>query len=235
MRKTSSTEILSAAFFAASVLRCSGSPEANAASSGAGDSGCDRFDPKCPRFATGVRDHRFGSGPTYGQGSGEFPKRVLGPPRGGGLVAGSLDVTTLGQGGSIVVEFGGSAIVDGPGADFIVFENPFSPSGKPNDVFAEPAAVAVSDDGAAWKELPCTAKAPPYDGCAGTHPVYANFDTNDIDPFDPAVAGGDPFDLADFGVPSARFVRITDRADLGGSLDCCFDLDAVSIVNVRCP
>jgi hypothetical protein len=52
-----------------------------------------------------------------------------------------------------------------------------------------------------------------------------------IDPLDPTVAGGDPFDLADIGAPLARFVRITDRPDVPGS----FDLDAVGIVNAACP
>jgi hypothetical protein len=64
--------------------------------------------------------------------------------------------------------------------------------------------------------------------------VFANPATNTIDPLDPAVAGGDPFDLADLaggaGVSEARYVRITDRSDLPGD----FDLDAVAVVHGRC-
>lgn len=67
--------------------------------------------------------------------------------------------------------------------------------------------------------------------CAGWHPVYANPGANSIDPLDPSVAGGDPFDLADVGLSMARFVRISDRADL----PTVFDLDAVGIVNAACP
>jgi hypothetical protein len=64
--------------------------------------------------------------------------------------------------------------------------------------------------------------------------VLANPDENTIDPTDPAVAGGDAFDLADLGVSEARYVRITDRIDLTGSSGT-FDLDAVSIVHAQCP
>jgi len=48
-----------------------------------------------------------------------------------------------------------------------------------------------------------------------------------------ATAGGDAFDLADVGLAEARYVRITDRGDLGG-LAGVFDLDAVGIVNLEC-
>jgi hypothetical protein len=64
--------------------------------------------------------------------------------------------------------------------------------------------------------------------------VNANADTNDIDPTDPAVAGGDAYDLADIGVASARYVRITDRPDLTGMAGV-YDLDAVAIVHPACP
>jgi hypothetical protein len=92
----------------------------------------------------------------------------------------------------------------------------------------------VSDDGHSFVGFPCTASAPPFGSCAGWHPVYANPDKNSIDPTDPAVAGGDAFDLADLGVSHARYVRITDRVDITG-LNGSFDLDAVSIVHAGCP
>jgi hypothetical protein len=64
--------------------------------------------------------------------------------------------------------------------------------------------------------------------------VYANPDANAIDPLDPAVSGGDLFDLADLaadGGPSeVRYVRIVDRADVEGD----FDLDAIGVVHGRC-
>ncbi len=159
---------------------------------------------------------------------------MLGPPKGGGPCQGSTDVVSLGNGGWVVVEFRGNAIVDGPGPDFIVFENPFGVSCDPSNTFAELGTVAVSEDGITWSEFPCTATMPPYGGCSGWHPVYASAGKNDIDATDPAVAGGDPYDLADLGVTMARYVRITDRPDLTGPAGV-YDLDAVAIVHPLCP
>jgi len=201
-----------------------GTPDAGAAGVNAPDS-C------ASRFATSVESFTAGPGPTTGQS--ELPDIVLGPPKGGGTRAGSLDVATLGNGGSITLGFGPSAIVDRPGPDFIVFENAFYVNGDLMKPFAELATVEVSDDGQTFQAFPCTATAYPYDNCAGWHPVLANADTNSIDPTDPAVAGGDAFDLADLGLSQARFVRITDRVDLTGAAGT-FDLDAVSIVHAQC-
>jgi hypothetical protein len=184
------------------------------------------------RFATSVESFTPGPGPNTGQS--DLPGIVLGPPKGGGASTGSLDVATLGNGGSITLGFAPSLIVDRPGPDFIVFENPFNVNGDPSKPFAELATVEVSDDGQTFQAFPCTATAYPYGSCAGWHPVYANADTNTIDPTDPAVAGGDAFDLADLGVTEARFVRIVDRVDLTGTAGT-FDLDAVSIVHAECP
>ena len=181
------------------------------------------------RFATSVES--FTPGPGQDSGQADLPGIVLGPPKGLGDAQGSLDVASLGEGGSITLGFAPSAIVDGPGPDFIVFENPFLITGSdPPQTFAELGTVEVSDDGQTFQGFPCTASAAPYGSCAGVHPVYANPDKNAIDPTDPAVAGGDAFDLADLGVAHARYVRITDRADLTGT----FDLDAVSIVHAEC-
>lgn len=186
-----------------------------------------------PRFATGAPSHEFGPGQSVGQE--HFPEWVLGPPEGGGACKGATtNVISLGNGGFIELEFAGNAIVDGPGPDFIVFENAFGVNCDPTNIFAELATVSVSDDGVTWTDFPCTATKAPYGACAGTHVVYANAKTNAIDPTDPAVAGGDPYDLADIGVTRARFVRITDRVDLDGSSGV-FDLDAVSIVHPFCP
>jgi hypothetical protein len=181
------------------------------------------------RFVTDVVSACFGEGQNTGQDL--LPGAVAGPPRGGGCCAGTTDVISLGNGGSITVAFKGNAIVDGPGPDFIVFENPFDVSGDPMKPFAELATVEVSDDGVIWASFLCDATAYPYGACAGWRPVYANVDENTVDPLDPKAAGGDPFDLADVGVKSARFVRIVDRPDTPG----VFDLDAVAVVNAACP
>ena len=184
------------------------------------------------RFVTTVESFTPGPGPAFGRA--KLPEVVLGPPKGAGANNGSLDVVTLGNGGSITLGFAPSAIVDGPGADFIVFENAFYVNGDSDAPFAELASVEVSEDGQQFEAFPCTASEPPYGSCAGWHPVYANPDENAIDPTDPAVAGGDAFDLADIGVARARYVRITDRVDLGDA-NGLFDLDAVSIVHAECP
>ncbi len=173
-------------------------------------------------------------GPGGGFGEDALPDVVLGAPRGAGLSSGSRDVLSLGTGGSITLELG-VAIVDGPGADFLVFENPFRILGSPTNIFVEPGHVAVSDDGEAWVEFPCDGRVAPYRGCAGLLPVLANADTHTHDPRDPSAAGGDAFDLADVGVTRARFVRITDAG--GGRMDGAgtdgFDLDAIAVVHAE--
>jgi hypothetical protein len=188
----------------------------------------------CPsHFATSVESFSAGSGPDFGQA--DLPRVVLGSPRGLGDTGGSLDVASLGNGGSITLGFAPSVIVDGPGPDFIVFENAFYVTGSdPPEPFAELATVEVSEDGQNFQAYSCTASEPPFGSCAGWHPVYANPDKNSIDATDPAIAGGDAFDLADLGVGRARYVRITDRVDLTG-LNGSFDLDAVAIVHAECP
>jgi hypothetical protein len=179
-------------------------------------------------------------GPCAGFGQPQLPSVIQGPPLGGGDDHGSLDVLSLGTGGTVEVSFGTNAIVDGTGPDFIVFENAFYPSGNPSSVvFAEPGEVSVSDDGVTWKTFPCTATAAPYGACAGWHPVYSTPD-NGISPFDVKNAGGDAFDLADVGLAHAKFVRIVDK----GTETCPaqappntngFDLDAIAIVNAETP
>lgn len=176
----------------------------------------------------------FHPGPGAGFGQDRFPAVIEGPPVGGGTSQGGTDVLSLGRGGEITVGFGGGSIVDGDGPDFVVFENPFFVGGNPLDVFKELGVVSVSDDGVTWTEFPCAQAASPYTGCAGWHPVLSN-PANGISPFDPAKAGGDPFDLADLGVKSARFVRIRDVSFYGATPTAGFDLDAAAIIHPATP
>ena len=192
---------------------------------------------RADRFATKVVS--FTPGDCGGFGLTSMPDVVLGPPVGGGDGAGSLDVVSLGYNGEIVLSVEPNAIVDGPGPDLLVFENPFLTNGRPN---AELGEVSVSEDGTTWMTFPCTAgPGPTYGSCAGWHPVYSA-PGNGISPIDPATAGGDAFDLKDVGLASARFIRIRDR----GTVPCPsdpgqkattvgFDLDAVSVVNAETP
>lgn len=161
-------------------------------------------------------------------GHDALPEIVLGPP------GGTLDVASLGCGGAITLGFDEPAIVDGPGPDLIVFENPFAPE------FPEPGRVSVSEDGEAWHVFDCDPVT--LDGCAGVTPVAVTPGSG-IEPTDPSRAGGDAFDLGALGLSHARLVRIEDVsaahwAELGG--DYCdpgqagkggFDLDAVAAVH----
>lgn len=180
----------------------------------------------------------YTKGTNGGLGEASLPGIVLGPPKGRGPFQGSFDVLSLGVGGEIVLEFTDYWIFDGDGADFTVFENAFQVGTDPENTFAEPAYVGVSSDGITFVEFDCDPLLRPYPGCAGVRPVLANPDLNDIDPTDPAVSGGDPFDLSDVGLPSARFVRIRD-AGIGygpiGPNSGGFDLDAVAIVHGTLP
>jgi hypothetical protein len=201
------------------------------ADGGAADGAFDSASAACSPYVTNVVGVDYGPGAGFGQTS--FPTVVKGPPKGGGCCQGSLHVLSLGSGGSITVEFG-QVIVDGPGPDFVVFENPFNIGQNPENPNADPATVEASADGMSWVAFPCGATAYPWGSCAGWHPVFANADTNALDPLDPAAAGGDAFDLealpAAAPLTEARYVRITDRADVPGD----FDLDAISIVHGRC-
>jgi hypothetical protein len=179
----------------------------------------------------------FEPGESAGYGQDDLPDVVLGPPEGKGEQIGSLDVLSLGVGGEIVLGFGERVIEDGPGADFVVFENAFWAGGDPESVFAEPGEIAVSDDGAVWHTFTCdpdpsSGPAGRPVGCAGWSPTRA-YDAADLVPLDPELSGGDAFDLAELDLHEARFVRIRDLSSEGEPDNAGFDLDAVGLVNYR--
>ncbi len=146
--------------------------------------------------------------PGQGQNFGReyFPDNVFGPPdttaRADRPSANPRQILSLGIGGEIVVGFREKVVVNGPGADFVIFENAFrTPTGK---VFVEPAVVSVSRDGLQWYSFPWDSTT--LEGCAGRTPTYG--DAPDL--LDPAHSGGDWFDLGFLGVDSIRYIRITD-------------------------
>jgi hypothetical protein len=183
------------------------------------DSGCTLIEYSPNPFASSIVSYSPGDDAGFGQQS--LPNIVLGPPLGAGENSGSLDVLTLGDNGEIVLGFD-IPITDGPGADIIVFENPFI--GWP-----ETGIVSASQDGEEWFVWPCdpSLSPDPASGCAGVTPSLSHPD-NCIDATDPSVAGGDSFDLADIGLTSAQFIRVQDS---GANTSGGFDLDAVSIVH----
>jgi len=215
--------------FSCLLVGCGSAEELVPRSADAGIAGTEAAVASPVRYATKVVSYT--KGVKGGFNEDKLPNIVLGPPVGGGCCAGSLDVLSLGDGGEIVVGFD-VAIVDGDGADFVVFENPFEPAGDPTSVLAEPAEVSVSEDGVTWTAFPCTATTYPYGSCAGWHPVYATAESP-IDPLDPARAGGDAFDLSTIGVKRARFVRIRDmnRRFPAASPTAGFDLDGVAVLH----
>jgi hypothetical protein len=171
-----------------------------------------------------------------------MPAVVLGPPQGDGEYSGSQDVVSLGAkvnsdsgrtapyGGSITLEFTDNIVVNGPGADFTIFENAFRIP-ETDLYFVEPAIVEVSADGRHFYQFPVDF-VPHYNpdgslnlfnpftyasGFAGVHPVYANSTIpSSPSPTNPLKSGGDVFDLSDLpGAPLSwiRFVRITATGD----------------------
>jgi hypothetical protein len=191
------------------------------------------------------------------------PGIVFGPPGSATPTTGSLDVLSLGKGGSITLAFTDNEIVDGPGPDFIVFENPFfctAPpltASDPWSIFAEPGIVEVSDDGVIFHAFPYSAAAlsmvvsscsdksliAQLQGLAGLTPSFTGNWTVPDDPlvFDPTAPGGvsghggDAFDLATVGLTRARYVRITDpNLPIGvPGSSDGFDLDAIVALHAR--
>ena len=174
-------------------------------------------------FATQVQSFEPGQG--AGFGSSDMPEVVLGAPEGGAEYKGSLDVVTLGVGGVITLGFEPWDVRDGPGVDFVVFENAFRYLDG-DAVFAEPGEVSVSEDGERWVSFPCDEDGT---GCAGMSP------TLEFDPvgqvLSPELMGGDGFDLADVGLERVRYVRVRDRATSGAAPSAGFDLDAIAGVH----
>ncbi len=178
------------------------------------------------QYATSILQYNQGGG------SGVFTQsNILGAPSGVGIGGGSLNVLTLGTQGDVTVGFN-TAIANGPGADFTVFENGFE--FPPSFVFTELSFVEVSTDGLNFARFPNHYQGPqgpfgsfttfPYGSSinlAGGMPVVANPATNNVDPLNPVFSGGDAFDLSDLlGHPlvvsgvldlnDVNFVRIID-------------------------
>jgi len=162
-----------------------------------------------------------------------FPDNVLGPPdpdRGLNSTSSTSDpaeILSLGHGGEITLAFTDNVGVDGPGVDFIIFENVFMNlwTGQP---YMEAATVAVSQDGSHFIEFPYDTTS--YTGLAGCHVVQST-----SYPLDPQRSGADQFDLAEVGMDWIRYIRITDMGDRWqeGALNGDFDLDAIVAVNRR--
>jgi hypothetical protein len=164
-------------------------------------------------FADSVTVFNKGVGSWANQETPYFPDNVLGAPS---LSATNVvpatspnDICSLGLGGEIILKFTNNAIINGSGDDFTVFENPFLIQFGPRagQIFAEPGKVAVSKDGINFYEFPFDSLT--LIGCAGLTPTNGS-----ADPTNPDSSGGDHFDLADVGLDTAYYVKITDVTDI---------------------
>jgi len=130
--------------------------------------------------------------------------------RGGGNGQGGTDVFSLGYNEGvdnyIVMRWPEAQVLNGPGTDFVVFENAFAAGGQ-GQHFMDHAVVYLSRDQQTWVPYPhdylatdesiYSPLAPDWQGFAGVNPVLLNEEHNPVDPFDTLLAGGDPFDLAE--------------------------------------
>jgi len=144
-----------------------------------------------------------------GVGFGDAQNAVNGV-RGCGQTCGSLDVFSLGFDAGVdnylVLRWSGRRVLNGPGVDFVVFENGFFWGAGP-ERFMDHLVVYVSRDGVTWVPFPHDYTAEDetafswdptrWPGFAGVSPVLLHAETNPVDPFDADQAGGDGFDLDD--------------------------------------
>ena len=128
----------------------------------------------------------------------------------------SMDAVTLGDGGMATLTFD-RLIVDGPGADFAIFENSFG------DTFLELAFVEVSSDGINYSRFPAVSLSPtntqigPWDEIDPTnlHNLAGKYRQGFGTPFDLSELTYDP--LVD--INAIRFVRVI---DVIGTIDPAF-------------
>jgi hypothetical protein len=130
----------------------------------------------------------------------------------------------LGKGGWIALEFD-PPIPNGPGVDFIVFENPIMVPAN-GYIFDEWMTVSVSLDGTTWHTFAYDSLT--GEGMAGRTPTAA-FGTNLQDP---ALAGGDGFDLDELGLAQVRYVRVDDATRFQTPDRLSAELDGIVAVHV---
>lgn len=177
-----------------------------------------------------VYEYRFGTSQTFGQSDAYFPYNVSGeicttatPTT---PCADPCQVVSLGKGGFIALAFD-PPIRDGPGADFIVFENAFRyGSGQ---VFDEWMIVSVSQDGRQWVTFPFDSVTGA--GLAGRTPTGCTGCSAPVNWQDPAQAGGDAFDLETVGLPWVKYVRLTDATHWQAPDRLSADLDGVVAIH----
>lgn len=173
-----------------------------------------------------VHAHQFGTGQSFGQDSTYFPANVLGPITPPSSiytpVASPQHVVSLGRGGWIALTFS-PPIIDGPGADFVVFENVLQVRNS-TVVFDEWLEVAVSADGETWYSFPADCET--GDGMAGRTPTGSDYNVDSL-------RGGDAFDLSILtdAPDTIHYVRVTDATHCQTADRLAAELDGIMALN----
>jgi hypothetical protein len=195
----------------------------------AGSTAISKDDSSFVAWGTGWQDYVVGANC---DSTWQTPEKALGKAAGG-----SYDICCLGNGGQITITFA-TAIQDGPGADFAIFENGIT------DTFLELAYVEVSADGLNFVRFPN------YSLTASPVSAFGAVDPTDIVGLGSKYRQGygESFDLADVGLSQVSYVRIVDiigdaahnNLDSDGHViydptlttgSGGFDLDAIGVIN----
>jgi len=192
-------------------------------------------------FAGTFIDTVYSFKPGFGQNAGQspeyFPKNIFGPPSSSAswTVPESRpeELCSIGLNGEIIVGLKNGIIRNGPGVDFVIFENAFERlvDGK---IFAEPAIISVSQNGTDFISFPYNEWT--LDGMAGKTPTVGS-----QNPFNYPQCGGDGFDLEVLGLDYITHIKIHDVSLLvtinethpyyqPPFIVSGFDLDAVAIM-----
>lgn len=179
----------------------------------AGSTAVSASDPSIVAWATGYQDYVVGGNV---DANWQTPLQALGPAGNsdGTNKTFTYDIVCLGNNGKITLTFD-KPITDGPGADFLVFENGFG------DTFLELGYVEVSSDGVNFTRFPnFSYTASPVGG-------FGAVDPTNIDGYASKYRGGfgTPFDLnimagtPGLDITAVTHVRLVDIVGDGSAYD----------------
>jgi hypothetical protein len=208
--------------------------------------------------ATGAQIVDWANGCRVTRGWMDIANTSLGKTTSGdsSMAVGASDgtIVSLGDSGVAVLTFA-KPIINGPGADFAVFENGFPNPNNPEEAFLELAFVEVSSDGINYTRFPATSLTQDTDqiAMAGTYAnarLLNNLAGKYISHY------GTPFDLQELAgtagldlnhITHVRLVDVVGDIGAHGSMDASghkindpyptaiptggFDLDAVGVIN----
>lgn len=179
-------------------------------------------------WASSELGHQFGDNQTTGQLL-TYPQNVFSKPPTSASPDNpsymATDICSMGGDKAYIALGFYPTILNGPGADFTVFENVLRViSGKDTTIFQEWMMVSASNDGITWYDFPYDSLS--GEGMAGRNFTYGNTATYK----DPKQSGGDAFDLSVVGLDSAKYIRVTDATHFQNSSGGSADLDAIAAI-----